>query len=277
MKCAWNGLLAILPQAIRTDVDKLGREDLQEIRMRAGRPIQLICRKRTHWLAAIVTAADLNYVINAASRYSPWTADSMAQGYLTAAGGHRIGIAGEAVIKDGRITGIKNLTGLCIRIARDFSGLSGSVPELTDSLLILGPPGSGKTTLLRDLIRKIAERACIAVVDERGEIFPPQSGFDLGRQMDVLSLCRKSAGIDMALRTLGPQWIATDEITSQADCDALLQSGWCGVKLLATAHAVDVTDLLCRPVYRPLVQTQLFRHAIVLKPDKSWRYERMKL
>jgi len=81
----------------------------------------------------------------------------------------------------------------------------------------------------------------------------------------------------MALRTLGASYIAMDEITSEADCTAMLRAGWCGVGLLATAHAADVHDLYCRPVYRPLVDTKLFQTAVVLRPDKSWKLERMKL
>lgn len=277
MKCAWNALIAILPQNIRQDVDRLGREDLQELRIRQGQAVQLICHGRTHWLKTIATGADIHYIVNAASRYSPWAATTIARGFLTAQGGHRIGIAGEAIIRDGQITGIKNVTGLCIRVARDFEGLAAAIGRITDSLLVLGPPGSGKTTLLRDIIRQQAETVSVAVVDERGELFPPESGFQPGRQMDVLSFCDKPSGIDMALRTLGPACIAMDEITSGSDCDALIRAGWCGVHLLATAHATDVQDLLLRPVYRPLVQTQLFQRCVVMKPDKSWKLERMKL
>lgn len=277
MKCAWKELLAILPQNIRQDVDNLGRESLQEIRMRQNQPIQLICHGYEHWLKTVPTTADLNYIVNAASRYSPWAAASISKGYLTAQGGHRIGIGGEVVNRDGQITGIKNITSLCIRVARDFPDLAKSFGQATDSILILGPPGSGKTTFLRDLIRQIADKTCIAVVDERGELFPHAANFSQGKQMDVLSLCDKPSGIDMALRTLGPGCIAMDEITSETDCAALIRAGWCGVQLLATAHAADVQDLNSRPVYRPLVQTRLFQSAIVLRKDKAWKLERMKL
>ena len=42
-------------------------------------------------------------------------------------------------------------------------------------LLVVGEPGSGKTTLLRTIARTLAERQrLVAVIDERGELFPPE-------------------------------------------------------------------------------------------------------
>jgi len=74
---------------------------------------------------------------------------------------------------------------------------------------------------------------------------------------------------------MGPNCIAVDEITAQEDCQALVSAGWCGVDLLATAHAANCDDLHSRPVYQPLVQTGLFNRVIVLSRDKSWHMERI--
>ena len=87
---------------------------------------------------------------------------------------------------------------------------------------------------------------------------------------DVLSGCPKSSGLDRLLRTMGPKCIAVDEITSPEDCRSLIQAGWCGVSLLATAHAAGKRDLLTRPVYAPLVETKLFDHILTVQPDQSW-------
>ena len=81
----------------------------------------------------------------------------------------------------------------------------------------------------------------------------------------------------MVLRAMGPAWIAVDEITDPGDCLALSQAAWCGVHLLATAHAGSVEDFCHRPVYAPLVQAGIFRRAIVLHPDKSYHAERIPL
>ena len=273
MKCAWQELLSILPGWLSAEADKLGSGSLQELRLRAGQPAELIAGQGNVWLGRKVSRDDLQFCINTASRYSPWAAQSVSEGYLTAPGGHRIGICGEAVIKAGQMSTIRQPDSVCIRIARDFPGIGKQAAGLRGSILLVGPPGSGKTTLLRDLARQMSEKYTVSVVDERRELFP--GCFMLGKRMDVLSGCPKSIGIQRLLRTMGPEYIAVDEITASSDCEALLQAGWCGVKLMATAHAGSVSDLLSRPVYRPLLKNGLFDHILVLSRDKSWREERM--
>ncbi len=273
MRCPWKELLSILPVSIKGDVDRLGRETLQELRLRLGQPAELVMAGKSQWLGHLVTEQEIAFVINTASRYSPWAAATAAYGFITAPGGHRIGMAGDATVKDGRVTGIRSVRSLCIRIAREFPGIGSKAAALPGNLLILGPPGSGKTTLLRDLICNLSQKEHIAVVDERGELFPAY--FQRGRQTDVLTGCSKAEGIEMALRTLGPSCIAVDEITARQDCDGLIQAGWCGVRLLATAHAASKQDLRSRPVYRPLAECGLFDTLIVMGRDKSWYTERM--
>lgn len=277
MKCEWDKFLSILPGSIRRDVDRLGRSSLQELRIRQGKPVQLVLRNESLFLQEIGTADIMNAIINTASRYSPWAAETISDGFLTAAGGHRIGICGEAVVRGGAVSGIRNPTSICIRVARDFPGIAGNAAHLFGNVLILGPPGAGKTTLLRDLIRQISNtcKGSVAVVDERGELFPIGSDFDTGASTDVLTGCGKPQGVDMALKTMGPAVIAVDEITSEADCEAVRQALWCGVRVIATAHAFGKKDLLKRNVYRKLTEPGLFDALLTLRQDKSWIVERM--
>lgn len=280
MICAWQGLLSVLPHWMRQDVDRRGKMTLQELRLRLNKMPILICADGVSVLERKVVAEDLHFVINTASRYSPWSAATTCNGYITAPGGHRIGLCGQAVISNGTMTGVRELNSLCIRIARDFPGLCDRVTGINGSVLIIGKPGSGKTTFLRDLIRKKAEKGCcnISVVDEREEIFPrwqDRQCFDPGKNTDILSGCSKKDGINAVLRSMGPDIIAVDEITADEDCTALLKAGWCGVELLATAHAGGLNDLYKRPVYKPILEAKLFETIIVLKKDRSWMIERV--
>lgn len=274
MKCAWKELLSILPPWLAAEVER--RDMLQELRLRLDSPPELVFPEESQWLRRAVSRADLLFCVNTASRYSPWASQTMASGYLTAPGGHRIGLCGETVVNRGVMTGFREITSLCIRVARDFPGIGENAAGLSGSILLIGPPGSGKTTLLRDIVRTISQRETVAVVDEREELFPVEFR-QSAKRMDVLTGCAKVEGIEIALRCMGPSSLAVDEITAEADCEALLRAGWCGVRLLATAHAASLQDLYRRAVYRPLVKAQLFSHVLVLHRDKSWREERMEL
>ena len=274
MKCAWTELLAILPPRVRPRIDPFSGQ-AQDIRLRLGAPPEVVTGQGSSFLEGNVTEEELRFVINATSRYSPWAASTISRGYLSAPGGHRVGICGEAVIKDGAMAGIRHVSSLCIRVARDFPGLAKDLSGLNGSLLILGAPGWGKTTLLRDLIRQKSNSGIhISVVDERGELFPPFA--ETGSTTEVLTGCPKAQGIEMLIRTMGPDCIAVDEITSKEDCDALCQAAWCGVSLLATAHAGSLREYLNREVYSPLVQRNLFDYLIILHPDRHWTLERSK-
>lgn len=275
MNCAWKELISILPLWCRPEVDELGRDTLQELRLRLGLVPELVRSNGSIRLKRAVTADDLSYIVNTASRYSPWAAATAAQGYITASGGHRIGMCGHAVVQDGQMTGIRQLRSLCIRVARDFPGIAGNLQYLNGSVLLIGPPGSGKTTLLRDIIRMKSDtgKGSIAVVDERGELFP--NGFATGFRTDILTGCPKAQSLDRLLRVMSPAVIAMDEVTSEGDCASLMKAGWCGVQLLATAHAASKADLMARPIYAPLVKSGIFDTLVILQQDKSFRAERM--
>ena len=267
-----NQLQAILPPRLW---EAAGERELWEIRLRLGQATQLVDRRGSRWLSDRGTREDLNFIINTASRYSPWAAQTMAMGYLTAPGGHRIGLGGEMTVDRGQAAGFRSVESVCIRVARDVPDVGRPFGDLPGSVLILGPPGAGKTTLLRDLCRQLSKREQVAVVDERGELFP--EGFVRGRAMDVLSLCPKPRGVDMAVRTLSPATVAVDEITGEDDAQALLRAGWCGVRLLATAHGGSMKDLKKRPIYRILTENHLFDHILLCCRDQSRPAERMDL
>lgn len=272
MMCAWDSLLEILPQWMRQEVDELGRYTMQELRMRINSPPELVLSSGSRWLDQRCSMEDIACSIQSASRYSPWAAQSIRQGFLTVSGGHRMGLCGLALYRGGQMTGLREITSLCIRVARDYPGIAESAP-MDGSVLILGAPGWGKTTLLRDLIRQRSKLEPVAVVDERGELFP--TGFDTGVRTDILRGCQKAEGIEQVLRTMGPGCIALDEITAERDCEGIIRASGCGVQLLASAHAGSMEEFLMRPVYRPLAEKKIFRWILVMQPDKTYTVERM--
>lgn len=272
MMCNWDALLEILPQRMRRNVDALGRYTLQELRLRMGAQPELVLNGESQWLDMRCSKEDIAFCIQSASRYSPWTAESIKKGYLTAPGGHRIGLCGLALYQNGVMTGLREITSVCIRVARDFPGIALDAPS-DGSVLILGAPGWGKTTLLRDLIRERAREKTVGVIDERGELFP--DGFDTGNRTDILRGCRKPEGLELVLRTMGPDCIAVDEITASDDCTGLIRAAGCGVTLLATAHAGSLEEFHSRVIYQTLMQKKIFHWILMMNPHKQFTAERV--
>lgn len=283
-----NELLQILPKPYQEAIARLSeteRKFLEEIRLRVDRPAMTVVagKEMPLPLSQCVSSAVLEQILGQATRHSFYQATTLKEGYLTISGGHRIGVGGTVILHDDMPTGMRHITSLNLRIAREFPGVAHSAAlSLSDgreSTLIAGPPGSGKTTLLRDLVRQLSisgRRIC--VVDERGEIAAETGGkrtFDLGPHTDVISGCRKENGILMAIRNLTPDWIALDEITCPEDASALIQASYCGAGYLACVHIWNREDLYRRPIYRLLISEGIFRNLLIMDKQKQYRMERI--
>ena len=280
-----NAILDVLPPRYAQALRALRWDIVQELRLRAGQPMLLkavagfttlpqLLPQIAAAASAVVTAAEVEAVLAAATRQSAYSAqETLRDGYVTLPGGHRIGICGTCVQRSGETYGMKDITSLNIRVAHDVSIEPMRLrSRLDDNLLIIGCPGSGKTTLLRNCIRALSERGqCVCVADERGEI----AAFDLGQNVDVLRGCGKQAAIERLLRTMAPDWIAVDEISAEEDVRVLEKCSYCGVRLLATAHAANTDELHQRRLYRELLATGVFRRALVLRPDQTFSEERL--
>lgn len=280
MRCQWNAFIKLLPIWMRESIDKQGKDNLIELRLRLGLPPELIMMDRIDHLQRLVSMDDLTFCVNTASRYSPWTSGTTSRCYVTSPEGHRLGLCGKTVINNGIISSVHPVTSICLRVARDFPGISCDIAKNAGSILVIGRPGSGKTTFLRDLIRQISNMSneSICVIDEKEEIFPMaqnQYCYDRGERTDVLSGCSKAAGVEIALRNLSPGTIAVDEITAVNDCEAIVHAGWCGVRLIATAHAGNKHDFYNRPIYRQIIDSQLFDTLVIMSSDKRWHAERI--
>ena len=270
------------------------QEEAEELRLRMGRPLSLLAAGQEYPLSKeSVCAQDLQAVLDRATEFSAYRcAESIRQGYITVRGGCRVGLCGTAVLQDGTIATLQDLSSLSIRIAREIPGAARDLyPQLWretqfESALLVAPPGAGKTTLLRDLIRCLSDGDAmhpplrVAVVDERGEIAAVRGGcaqFDVGRHTDILSGAAKAEGILMLLRAMNPQIIAVDEITAPEDIRAMTLAANCGVNFLATVHGKDLQELRRRRICRELLETELFHQFVIMyhhNGERIWRVER---
>ncbi len=201
--------------------------------------------------------------------------DMIAKGYIPLRGGCKAGVVGRAVMKNGSVYSVSSFNSINIRVAREFYGCSKNVLENTGecrSFLIIGAPLSGKTTLLRDLCRHYSGKNSpqplkSAVIDERDEIASLSfgCGLDVGEHTDVLALYPKAIGTEIAVRTLSPDIIVLDEIGGADEAKSLLSAVNTGVSVIATAHGSDIDEVLKRPNIKCLVDSGVFKKAVILE------------
>lgn len=272
--------LTVLPDVYGQEIQTMELGTLEEIRLRVGQPVSLHYSSCEKDIWPCVETHHLEEIIQRACHHSAHIcAETLRDGYLTIEGGHRIGVCGTGYIRNSELQTLRMPSSVSVRIAKQVRGCAKKLlPDLTASTLILGSPGRGKTTLLRDAIALLSDQRLqrVGLVDERGEIAACVGGIPqlyVGKRTDVLTNVRKDLAIMMLLRTMNPQWIAVDEITAERDILAMEQASYCGIRLLATAHADSLADLNRRPLYRRLLKTGVFSQAVILKPDRTYKLE----
>lgn len=295
--------IKLLPATITKEIESadINLKTIQEIRFKIEKPIIIEDDKGEHILLYNVTRDDMKVITQRISNYSIYAfEEELKQGYITIEGGHRIGISGDCVIKDGRVKTIKNIYSLNMRISREIIGCGLKyIPYIISkgkilNTIIISPPKCGKTTILRDLARIISngEKKLnlngkkVSIIDERSEIAGCYKGvpqLDVGLRTDVYDNCIKSEGIIMAIRALSPEVVICDEIGTNSDIESLVQALNSGVNVITTIHGFSLKDLFNRPVFKELIDNNVFKRALILSNrlgvgtiESIWNLETMK-
>ena len=260
--------LELLPYRLSCAAAKcisLYRGRFNELRMRVGQPLCITVSGRNTVTDAVCTEEDLEFTVRRLSGNSLYShANTLIEGYITSPEGIRAGICGRAVTDGEHITAVTDISSVCIRVPRRAPGAADEAYALlkrrgfSDGMLVYSAPGIGKTTLLRELCVKLAsgedpKRA--AVVDTRGEL---AAGIDEYVSADIMSAYPRGRGIEIAVRTLSPEFIICDEIGSPDDAEAIRHASASGVRIIASAHAEDIDSLLRSDWIRELASTGVF-------------------
>lgn len=265
------------------------KEKAQEIRLRANLPIAIYTGRDTYFLKEqgkptqrfdrtlpIVSSQEILESFHNCCSYSVYShQNEIRQGFITMAGGHRVGVCGTAVYEKNIISGIRDISSLNVRIAREVPGaaneLLAEIKGEASGVLIAGPPASGKTTILRDLARQLSlQGKKVVVIDERGELGGAFQGVcqnDLGLS-DVLTGFSKGEGILQAVRCLSPEIIICDEAGSRQEIFAIEEGLNAGVGVITTIHAGSLDEVYRRAQGIQLLQSGAF-HKIALLEGRA--------
>lgn len=262
------------PKDMMEMMERLGKEP-EEIRVRAGCPVSLLFGGEEVMLERIAQREEVGEIVSSIAGHSVAAyMDDIRQGFFTAETGVRVGLGGKTVCENGVIRQIRDFTSVNIRMPKELKGICGKLlPYISDeeriyNTLIISAPQNGKTTLLRDMVRAVSSGDGVkpekcTVVDERSEITGGYA-FDMGERCDVLMGCPKRLGISIALRTLSPQVIATDEIGDERELEAISEAVNSGVTVLATAHGDSIGRLKERLFFRRLYESGTIRRTVLL-------------
>ena len=291
-------ILPMLSKRIAEAIQKAGLsglEPLEEVRLRAGKPL-ILQNYFKEWFVKndgtlsdkpadsfIVKQEDILSSLELISENSIYAyLDEIKNGYITMKGGHRVGLSGRVVSEGGTVRNIKDIAGLNIRISNQIFGCSERVIGFIiksgnddHNTLIISPPKCGKTTILRDIARVLSDGApkhCfkgvkVGVVDERSELAACLRGIpqnNVGIRTDVLDGCPKSIGMPMLVRSMSPKVIITDEIGNEGDREAVHGVLNAGVRIIASAHGYNISELKSRREVLKMMDEKVFERYIVL-------------
>ena len=301
----WQQVLHVCPPDIRgrlEGIDPIYLRRIEEVRLRLGQPVQITGFGFDRFLGLtedvtsnpnmglIVTEEHLARVIQAVTQASLYAVeDDLRKGFITMQGGHRVGVAGRAVLgAGGEIRSVRSINAVNIRVARERLGCAALLSRYAfdrDSLrplsmLLISPPQCGKTTLLRDLARLWSSggiapgvpAAKVTIVDERSELAGSVDGrsqFDIGPRTDLLDGCPKAEGMRIAIRSLSPLVIVTDEIGREDDVKAVLDATHAGVAVVTSVHAASVEQWRQRPAMEGLYRSKAFERYVLIGRDEG--------
>ena len=264
-----NDILSLIPPDAADEVRKFDPSSICEIRLHAGRPMSITSLSANVPCRTVCTADEIrSTVLKMCGGSLHSFSETMKNGYIPLSDGCRVGVCGT-------LTGgfVRDVTSICVRIPRTVRDAGASLCRRLTSercgMLLYSPPGEGKTTLLRDIAITLSSPPCclrVSVIDTRNEIY--RSDAFSRSSADIYLSYPKALGIELATRTMSPQFIICDELGTEESVSVLSAQN-CGVPLVASAHAPSLDSLLTRKSFRELDEAGVFGFYVGIKREKN--------
>ena len=291
MKNSVEEVLEYFPYDVKKKIKEYGNDlnNLEEIRVRTNRNLLLKIGQVECEVNYMISTQELLEILQRICDNSIYTyQNQICNGFITIKGGHRVGITGNVVLKEGQVQTISHIYSLNFRISRQVLNCSKDIlPYILNlrentiyNTIILSPPGRGKTTLLRDIVRNISngipeyhfKGIDVGLVDERGEIAAMYKGIpqnDVGMRTDILDNVSKDVGMRMLVRSMSPRVIVADEIGTKKDIEAINYAVTSGVKGIFTAHGSNLDDITLNPILNKLYELYVIEKIILIEEDRK--------
>lgn len=288
----FDEVISFFPESVRNVllcISDTVKNNTYEIRLRTEKPIVLFGNYGSYFIkkdstvsgidsrnSVIINESDIKKIITKICGYSVYThQNDMSQGFVTFGNGHRAGFCGTAVRNNNKITALRDINSVNMRIARFFDDAADElIKKLPDKhsfngIIIAGAPCTGKTTLLRSFAAKISSQynygyMKTVIVDERSEM-----SFCSGFNCDILRGFSKTEGITHAIRVLSPEIIICDEVVSAEEAEKIIKGCYSGVKFIVSVHVGTPDELFLRPVSKTLTECGFFDYVVFLENSKN--------
>lgn len=279
-------ILGKLPNWLGTSIIEMTRKrnlsSINEIRLHSNSFVTLIANSRNIRTEIMLSQEEIEEIVNLicdGSLYAHF--DTIKEGYISLGKGIRAGICGRASVEDGSICGISEISSVNIRLPKRIFHSADLLFNLlkendfNKSVILYSRPGVGKTTILRELIYLISSKEAPirnAVIDTREEITPFMERESLSS--DIFISYPKGLAIEIATKSMTPEIIICDEISSKNEAEAVLRASNSGVKLIASAHADSFEELCSKEILKDLFSHKVFDYALGIKrPAGSKKYD----
>ncbi len=301
MNCFYE-ILSCLPtelQDILSLIDSNAVKKLTEIRIRRNKSLCVVAKNTTYFVNAegalssyltsdtvIVNETLFENSFFSLCDYSLYNnMEDIVKGYITLKSGARVGVTGTGIKQNNSVVSVKDVSSLNIRIPNQVKNCSLQLLNFLyvnsfPSIVIAGMPNSGKTTLIRDMVRNLAggfndKYRKICIIDERNEICGKYNNnfcMDIGETTDVITAYPKDKGIELATRTMSPDMIVCDEISTLDEVKSITYGFSAGIKFVLSVHCENLTDLTNKQIVRELLKTNEFSYFVLLN-EHTYNYE----